>query len=205
MDRQNKRGFCLTYFYSRHSIPFHEKNNKITVGGFMTKTILVLSFCFLAAIIFSGCATLNELILGPPDTFAEDLARQHQEFEEDLARQHQEFEDRMQKNYENLHNREQPYTSNVSPGYYQPQPRLSGQLYGITGSGHWIEDNHDGEIIILEDGSIWGISPLDQIDSMLWLPVTDITVLDNSNLLYPYKLVNTEDDEIVEARLLGFQ
>jgi hypothetical protein len=58
-------------------------------------------------------------------------------------------------------------------------------------SGHWIESNEQsGEIIILEDGSIWEVS--DTLDSSLWLPLSSITVC-------PYSLINTDDNERVDA------
>jgi hypothetical protein len=70
---------------------------------------------------------------------------------------------------------------------------------GRTGSsaceaGHWIESvTADGQIIKLEDGSIWEVDPADVIDSALWLPISDIVVCDD-------KLINTDDNETVSAR-----
>ena len=61
-------------------------------------------------------------------------------------------------------------------------------------SGHWISSvNKDGEVVILEDGSVWIVDPVDQIDSALWLPTSDIVACDD-------KLINTDDDEAVTAR-----
>ena len=60
-------------------------------------------------------------------------------------------------------------------------------------SGHWIEDvMSDGEIVKLEDGSLWEVSGGDEITSALWLPTDDIVVCDG-------KLINTDDKESVEA------
>jgi hypothetical protein len=50
----------------------------------------------------------------------------------------------------------------------------------------------DGEIVKLEDGSIWEVDAVDRIDSALWLATTDIVVCDG-------KLINTEDNESVDA------
>ncbi|HZM06440.1 MAG TPA: hypothetical protein VFC44_25845 [Candidatus Saccharimonadales bacterium] len=73
----------------------------------------------------------------------------------------------------------------------------------VVGGGHWIDDvMDDGNLIKLEDGSLWKVSPVDAIDSALWLPVTDITVIDSDDPAYPYKLVNKDDDEVVNARLI---
>ena len=61
-------------------------------------------------------------------------------------------------------------------------------------SGHWINSvSSDGQIVSLEDGSVWKIDIVDAIDSALWLPTTDIVVCDD-------KLINTEDSETVSAR-----
>ena len=59
--------------------------------------------------------------------------------------------------------------------------------------GHWIQSiSPGGEIVILDDGSIWKVEATDMIDSALWLPTTNIVVCDD-------KLINTDDNEIVEA------
>lgn len=62
--------------------------------------------------------------------------------------------------------------------------------------GHWIDSViDDGRIVKLEDGTIWQVDSIDQIYSMLWLPVSDIVVCDD-------KLINIDDDEVVNARRL---
>jgi len=59
--------------------------------------------------------------------------------------------------------------------------------------GHWVQSvSGDGSIVILEDGSVWQVSPIDAIDSMLWLPTTEIMACDD-------KLINTDDGETVDA------
>jgi hypothetical protein len=63
-------------------------------------------------------------------------------------------------------------------------------------SGHWVESvSDDGQIIKLEDGSVWEVDAVDAIDSALWLPTTDIVACDD-------KLIDTEDNETVSARHL---
>ena len=70
-------------------------------------------------------------------------------------------------------------------------------LHANCESGHWIDAVMDnGAIIKLEDGSLWKVSSLDTINSSLWLPISNITVCD-------YKLINTDDNEIVEARRIN--
>jgi len=41
------------------------------------------------------------------------------------------------------------------------------------------------------------------IESSLWLPISDITVIEGDDPAYPYKLVNTDDNEVVNAKLLS--
>ena len=83
-----------------------------------------------------------------------------------------------------------------------------GGVYAGVGSGHWIENNIDsGSFIVLEDGSLWKIDPLEKIDAMLWLPVSDITVIESSGGSpgYDYLLVNTDDGEKAHAKYMGQQ
>jgi hypothetical protein len=63
-------------------------------------------------------------------------------------------------------------------------------------SGHWIDAViDDGSIVKLEDGTVWEVASYDRVDSALWLPTTDIVVCDD-------KLINTEDNESVDAKQL---
>lgn len=79
-----------------------------------------------------------------------------------------------------------------------------GVVYLGVGAGHWIQKVIDrGEYIKLEDGSLWAISTLDRIDTCIWLPIDDITVIENDSGLYPYKLVNTDRGETAEAVCLS--
>lgn len=62
--------------------------------------------------------------------------------------------------------------------------------------GHWVESvSDDGTIVKLEDGSVWEVDEVDAIDSMLWLPATDIIACGDM-------LINTDDNEKVSARRL---
>ena len=63
-------------------------------------------------------------------------------------------------------------------------------------SGHWIDSvMGDGSVIKLEDGSLWQVDDADTADSSTWVEATDIVVCDG-------KLINTEDNESVEAERL---
>jgi len=67
--------------------------------------------------------------------------------------------------------------------------------FGSSGceSGHWVQSvSGNGEIVQLEDGSIWQVDAVDAIDTMLWLPTTEVVVCDG-------KLINTDDNESVDA------
>jgi hypothetical protein len=55
--------------------------------------------------------------------------------------------------------------------------------------GHWIESvSSNGEIIKLEDGSIWQVDSIDTITSSIWLPISNITICGST-------LINTDDGE----------
>jgi hypothetical protein len=59
--------------------------------------------------------------------------------------------------------------------------------------GHWIKSvTQGGEIVILENNSVWEVSSLDRIYTTLWLPVTEVVAC-------PNQLINVDDGEKVEA------
>jgi hypothetical protein len=91
--------------------------------------------------------------------------------------------------------------------------RLSSQLlspaereYIGAGSGHWIQEvSSNGKIITLEDGSTWDVATINQVETALWLPTTDILVRRahrpfGGNM---YELINKDDGETAYARYLG--
>lgn len=60
-------------------------------------------------------------------------------------------------------------------------------------AGHWVESvSDDGDIVKLEDGSVWEIDGADIVDSALWLPTSEIVACAG-------KLINTDDNETVSA------
>jgi len=86
-----------------------------------------------------------------------------------------------------------------APGDASPQPKVAG--YAGIGQKHWVKSKADGgKFIQLEDGSLWEISPIDKINTMLWLPLDDVVVVESTNPLYPYKLVGERD--AAEAKLV---
>ncbi len=88
-------------------------------------------------------------------------------------------------------------------GVPQPQQRVGGRVYAGIGGGHWVGEKIDsGKMIKLEDGSLWEISAMSRIDTMLWLPTESITVTEGDTPGYPYMLVNTDSGESAAAKLL---
>ncbi len=61
-------------------------------------------------------------------------------------------------------------------------------------SGHWVQETlADGQIIKLEDGTIWKVASFDALSSSLWLATDEVVVCDD-------KLIHVEDGEQVQAR-----
>ena len=74
-------------------------------------------------------------------------------------------------------------------------------IYLGVGQEHWVQETiGSGAFIRLEDNSLWEISPIDRINTILWLPIDNVIVIESANSLYPYKLVGERDT--AEARLL---
>lgn len=78
------------------------------------------------------------------------------------------------------------------------------EIYIGVDDVHWIYDvEDDGRIVILEDSSRWEVSILDRVHVMLWLPTANITVKDGDDPIYPYLLINTDENETANAKLLS--
>ena len=84
-----------------------------------------------------------------------------------------------------------------------PTPRRSRPGAYITGGKEWIAENHDGSVIELSDGSRWLISPVDRVETSLWLTTDDILVKDGDGGEYGYRLIHLDDGEAVDAKYLG--
>lgn len=79
-------------------------------------------------------------------------------------------------------------------------------VYEGGSSGHWIKENIDrGTFILLEDGSLWEIDPLDKIDASLWLKIENITITTSNKggVGYDYLLINTDDKAKAHAKYIG--
>jgi len=67
--------------------------------------------------------------------------------------------------------------SSRTPPKNKSQQHTDG-LYPGVGLEHWIQQvTANGKLLILEDGSLWEVSPIDIIYSAIWLPVSRIVVL----------------------------
>ena len=87
-------------------------------------------------------------------------------------------------------------------------PALSNKTdsYSGVGGGHWVREvSSNGAIVTLEDGSLWELSAADRIDTALWLPTINITVLESRSPVggYKYTLINKDDGEKASAKFLG--
>lgn len=81
-------------------------------------------------------------------------------------------------------------------GLAAPSQSQSPQQSSGCEDGHWIQSiAGNGEIIKLEDGSIWQVDGVDKVTSSIWLPVSNITICGSY-------LINTDDGEKVSATRL---
>ena len=94
--------------------------------------------------------------------------------------------------------------SQVAPAPSLPSTSISGKVYLGYLDGHWVKDKLDnGKYILLEDSSLWEISTFDRFNSRFWFKFEDILIVENSSPLFPYKLINLDQGEVLEAKYLG--
>jgi len=80
-------------------------------------------------------------------------------------------------------------------GLTAPSQSQSSQQPSGCEDGHWIQSiAGNGEIIKLEDGSIWQVDGVDTVTSSIWLPVSNITICGSY-------LINTDDGYEHKIRL----
>lgn len=73
------------------------------------------------------------------------------------------------------------------------EPAIAARRKGQCEDGHWIgEVSEGGNLVELEDGSLWRIDIADTTDTMLWLPTEDIVVCGDT-------LINADNKEKVSA------
>lgn len=60
--------------------------------------------------------------------------------------------------------------------------------------------SRDGQFVKLENGDVWQVDALDRFDTALWLIFDRINVVADSDCLYGYQLVNTDEGEIACAQ-----
>jgi hypothetical protein len=77
-------------------------------------------------------------------------------------------------------------------------------MYSDEGNAHRIETNYNsGATIVLDDGSIWDIDPVDTMITTLWKYNASITVSSANGGQYDYVLSNSEDGKEVRAKFIG--
>lgn len=80
----------------------------------------------------------------------------------------------------------------------------SRKVYLATDEEQWIRKVMDGgSVIELADSSVWEVSRLSRIDTALWIALTDVVVIEGDGVRYPYKMINKDDGEIADVRLLS--
>ncbi len=85
----------------------------------------------------------------------------------------------------------------------QSVPRARGTCLQ-TGSGHWVSKTIEGgKYVELEDGSLWEISALDRINSMLWLVTENIAIVASQNPIYPCRMINKDSEDTAEAKRIN--
>jgi len=71
---------------------------------------------------------------------------------------------------------------------------LTVSAYSNCESGHWIDNvMSNGEIIKLEDGSLWKVNSSDTYNSAIWIAIDNIVICDDN------KLINTDDNTAVSV------
>lgn len=82
-------------------------------------------------------------------------------------------------------------------------PARPSREYSHIGTGHWVKKVLDnGNMIVLEDGSIWGIAPSDAAVSAKWLNATPISVGVGKGD-YSYQLIDIGANKAVQAKCVG--
>ena len=81
----------------------------------------------------------------------------------------------------------------TSPNRQNVAPRWSSRAAGGCESGHWITSvEADGQIIKLEDGSLWNVDGVDTATTSIWLPVSNVVICGS-------KMINVDDNESAEV------
>jgi len=76
------------------------------------------------------------------------------------------------------------------------------KAYAGVAPGHWVKKVIDkGDMVLLDDRSLWEVTAVDRINAMLWLPITSITVAGAPVPLgyFKYVLISTDDDETAQV------
>lgn len=94
--------------------------------------------------------------------------------------------------------------NDAQPDVDKQKSKSNLQGYAGLNEKHWIKKVFDsGKLIQLEDDSLWEISPIDVINSALWLPISNVYVTESDNPYFSFKIINIDDEESVEAKFIS--
>jgi len=78
------------------------------------------------------------------------------------------------------------------------------QYYRGENFPHWVGVVLDrGVHIKLEDGSVWEVAATDRVQTQFWFVAHKITVERGGNQYYPFRVTNTDKNEIAYAKLIS--
>ena len=84
-----------------------------------------------------------------------------------------------------------------------PNGNVAGPYLGGD-TDHWLQEIIEpGRLVQLEDGSIWEIAPLSNVDAILWLMTEEIVVITSDDPFYPHKLINKDEGTSADAKLIS--
>jgi len=77
-------------------------------------------------------------------------------------------------------------------------------VYNDDGKEHYVDGNYNGGgTLVLDNGSMWEIDPVDKLVTALWKNEAVITISTSNGGKYDYLLSNSEDGKEVHANFLG--
>jgi hypothetical protein len=70
---------------------------------------------------------------------------------------------------------------------------------------HWISDKSEhGALIVLEDGTVWAVDPVDRVKTSIWLTVDHVALVKSpSTPKYPVLMIDEREEERVHVKYIG--
>lgn len=81
--------------------------------------------------------------------------------------------------------------------------KMNTDMYLNSGEDQYITDIIDGEIIKLDDGSLWQVEESDVFVSSIWIPIDDVVVRFNEKEHGEFCYQMKNEDEVVKVKLLN--